>query len=262
MTRIIGLSVWSMQPRTLLLLCCMSRLTRLPRIPPLRVFLHSGCWLSDPLNHYFGRRGAIFFSAVFCFFPVIGSGLCHTWQQLFVCRLLLGIGMGSKASTVPIFAAENVPASIRGGLVMSWQMWVAFGIFLGLCANLALQGVGRIAWRLELGSAFIPVVPLLLGIYFCPESPRWYIKKGRFHEAYASLVKLRNTPLQAGELHLSISCVSIYLRDLQLGISTISPLRSNLRLISSGSEATTLAGSSSSSLSLVTVALLSLHSSS
>jgi MFS family permease len=124
---------------------------------------------------------------------------CQTWQQLFVCRLLLGIGMGSKASTVPIFAAENVPASIRGGLVMSWQMWVAFGIFLGLCANLALYNVGDISWRLELGSAFIPAIPLLLGVYFCPESPRWYIKKGRYHDAYASLVKLRNTPLQAGE---------------------------------------------------------------
>jgi MFS family permease len=115
--------------------------------------------------------------------------------------LLLGIGMGAKASTVPIFAAENAPASIRGGLVMSWQMWVAFGIFLGLCANLALHGVGKIAWRLQLGSAFIPVVPLLFGIFFCPESPRWYIKKGRYQDAYASLVKLRNTPLQAGELY-------------------------------------------------------------
>lgn len=31
--------------------------------------------------------------------------------------------MGAKASTVPIYAAENVPALIRGGLVMSWQLW-------------------------------------------------------------------------------------------------------------------------------------------
>ena len=42
-----------------------------------------------------------------------------------VCRLLLGLGMGPKASTSPVFAAENVPANIRGGLVMSWQMWVS-----------------------------------------------------------------------------------------------------------------------------------------
>ena len=41
-----------------------------------------------------------------------------------VCRLLLGMGMGPKATTSPVFAAENTPASIRGGLVMSWQLWV------------------------------------------------------------------------------------------------------------------------------------------
>jgi MFS family permease len=127
-----------------------------------------GCWASDPLNYFFGRRGTIFVSAVFCLLSVIGSAVSQSWQQLFVTRLLLGIGMGCKASTVPIFAAENVPANIRGGLVMSWQMWTAFGIFLGFAANLAVYQVGKIAWRLQFGSAFIPAVPLVLGIYFCP----------------------------------------------------------------------------------------------
>lgn len=58
-----------------------------------------GCWLSDPLNSRFGRRGTIFFSANFCLWPVIGSAFCDTWMQLLVCRLLLGVGMGTKAST-------------------------------------------------------------------------------------------------------------------------------------------------------------------
>lgn len=111
----------------------------------------------------------------------------------------MGVGMGLKGSTVPIFAAENSPAKIRGALVMSWQMWTAFGIFLGFCASksghlqiekapvlrhlltlqfllsdLAVYKVGDIAWRLQIGSAFIPAVPLVLGIYFCPESVRWF----------------------------------------------------------------------------------------
>ena len=131
-----------------------------------------GCWCSDPLNYYIGRRGTIFVAANFCLFSVIGSACAQTWVQLFVTRLLLGVGMGCKASVVPIYAAENSPAAIRGGLVMSWQMWTAFGIFLGFCANLAVYKVGDIAWRLQLGSAFIPAVPLVIGIYFCPgESP-------------------------------------------------------------------------------------------
>lgn len=127
-----------------------------------------GCWISDPLNNYLGRRGTIFVSGVFCLLTPIGGAISQTWQQLFITRLLMGIGMGLKGSTVPIFAAENSPASIRGALVMSWQMWTAFGIFLGFCANLAVYRVGDIAWRLQIGSAFIPAVPLCLGIFFCP----------------------------------------------------------------------------------------------
>ena len=89
-----------------------------------------GCWFSHPLNHRLGRRGTILISAFFCLGSVIGSAFTQTWPQLFICRLLLGIGMGTKASTIPVFAAENSPASIRGSLVMGWQLWVAFGIFL------------------------------------------------------------------------------------------------------------------------------------
>ncbi|RQM08062.1 hypothetical protein DH86_00001405 [Scytalidium sp. 3C] len=156
-----------------------------------------GCWISDPLNHFLGRRGAIFVAAVFCFLPVIGSACTQTWEQLFVCRLLLGFGMGAKGSTVPIFAAENAPATIRGALVMTWQLWTAFGIFLGYCANLAVAHTGKIAWRLQLGSAMIPAIPLMLGIYFCPESPRWCMKRNRYPKAMRSLLRLRNDPIQA-----------------------------------------------------------------
>ena len=52
-----------------------------------------GCWCSDPLNNWIGRRGTIFFSAVFCFFTVIGSAVTQNWWQLFITRILLGIGM-------------------------------------------------------------------------------------------------------------------------------------------------------------------------
>ncbi|KAF8636121.1 hypothetical protein AX17_003776 [Amanita inopinata Kibby_2008] len=156
-----------------------------------------GCWLTDPLNHFFGRRGTLFWCGIFCIFSVIGQAVSQTWPQLLVCRLLLGLGMGPKASTSPVFSAENVPANIRGGLVMCWQMWTAFGIFLGFCANLILFQVGKIAWRLQIGSAFLPAIPLTIGIYFCPESPRWLMKKGRYRAAYKSFCRLRNSPLQA-----------------------------------------------------------------
>lgn len=157
----------------------------------------SAGWLSDPLNHLIGRKGTIFIAAVFSLCAPIGSAFTQHWGQLVACRVLLGIGMGLKEVTVPVYSAENAPTSIRGGLCMSWQLWTAFGIFLGTCANLIVANTGDISWRLQLGSAFIPAVPLILGIWWCPESPRWLMTKGRHSQAYASLLRLRNSPVQA-----------------------------------------------------------------
>ncbi|CBQ73436.1 conserved hypothetical protein [Sporisorium reilianum SRZ2] len=156
-----------------------------------------GCWLSDPLNNLFGRRGCIFITAVILVITPICSGLTQNWWELFIVRFLLGIGMGAKGSTVPVFAAENSPPQIRGALVMGWQLWTAFGIFLGFLANVAVADVGRIAWRLQLGSAFIPALPLAVLIYFCPESPRWLMKKNRYPQALRSLTRLRHNKIQA-----------------------------------------------------------------
>jgi MFS family permease len=157
----------------------------------------SAGWISDPLNHRLGRRATIFIGAIFSLLSPIGSGLTQHWGQLVATRILLGIGMGLKEVTVPVFSAEIAPTMIRGGLVMSWQLWTAFGIMLGYSANLAVYQVGKIAWRLQLGSAFIPAVPLVLGIWFCPESPRWLLSKGKVYQSYKSLCRLRMSELQA-----------------------------------------------------------------
>ncbi|RFU27151.1 hypothetical protein B7463_g9175, partial [Scytalidium lignicola] len=154
-------------------------------------------WLSDPLNRLFGRRWTIFIASVFSLLAPVGMAVSQTWDQLFVCRCLLGIGMGLKEVTVPVFSAEISPANIRGGLVMSWETWTAFGILLGACGNLAVANTGSISWRLQLGAALIPAIPLIIGIYFCPESPRWLLSKKKYEAAFRSLCRLRNSPLQA-----------------------------------------------------------------
>ena len=81
---------------------------------------NSAAWISDPLNHMFGRRKVIFGAAIFSLLSPIGSAFVQTWQQFIDTRILLGIGMGLKEVTVPVFSAELAPTSIRGGLVMSW----------------------------------------------------------------------------------------------------------------------------------------------
>jgi len=162
-----------------------------------------GCWLTDPLNRMLGRRGTIFVTATFSFLTCIWQGLTNSWQHLFVARFFLGLGIGPKSATVPVYAAECSPAPIRGALVMMWQTWTAFGIMLGFVSDLAFYKVADpphikgLNWRLMLGSAGIPAMIIMVQVFFCPESPRWYISKGRYREAYNSLARLRNSPIQA-----------------------------------------------------------------
>ncbi|GMK56140.1 hypothetical protein CspeluHIS016_0211960 [Cutaneotrichosporon spelunceum] len=42
---------------------------------------------------------------------------------------------------------------------MGWQLWMCFGISLGLAANCVIKDAPRIAWWLQLTSCFIPALP-------------------------------------------------------------------------------------------------------
>ncbi|CAZ85640.1 unnamed protein product [Tuber melanosporum] len=162
-----------------------------------------GCWLTEPLNHFCGRRGTIFISCVISSVTCLGQGLTQTWQQMLATRFLLGLGIGPKSATIPVYASECTPPTIRGGLVMMWQMWTAFGIMLGLVMGVALFHIGDstdqafINWRLMIASPmFFPLIVCAL-VYFSPESPRWYIKKGNYESAFRSLIRLRHSKIQA-----------------------------------------------------------------
>lgn len=97
---------------------------------------YSGAFIVDPLNHYLGRRGEIFVTALCLTATPIGSGFARTWQELFAARFVMGIGIGAKNATVPIYSAEMAPARIRGALVMFWQLWVVAGMFKQCCEPL------------------------------------------------------------------------------------------------------------------------------
>jgi MFS family permease len=54
------------------------------------LIIFSGCIIADPINSRFGRRGTIFFAALWCFASVIGSAFTHSWGALFAARICLG----------------------------------------------------------------------------------------------------------------------------------------------------------------------------
>ncbi|KZF20016.1 MFS sugar transporter [Xylona heveae TC161] len=180
-----------------------SWLTGLVNSAPYLCCAFIGCWLTVPYNHWFGRRGTIFITCTFSALACFWQGFTNTWWHMFIARFSLGLGIGPKSATVPIYAAECTPPAIRGALVMQWQMWTAFGIMFGYVADLVFfhvpdkPNITGLRWRLMMASAMLPAVIVLLFVFLCPESPRWYMSRGRHGKAYSSMCRLRYNKIQA-----------------------------------------------------------------
>ncbi|KAK0117785.1 hypothetical protein ONS95_012110 [Cadophora gregata] len=163
-----------------------------------------GCWTTKPLNYYFGRRGCIFISCVVSFITGIWMAAANSWVNLLIARFALGLAVGAKSSTTPVYAAECAPTAIRGALTMMWQMWTAFGIMLGFVVSVAFEKVRYTPgvfpywnWRLMLASTSIPPFFVCMQVYFVPESPRWYMTKNKYRKAYDALCRFRNCEMMA-----------------------------------------------------------------
>lgn len=159
-------------------------------------------WLTVPFNHWFGRRGTIFIACALSAITCLWQGFVATWWAMFVARFMLGFGIGPKSATVPIYAAETAPPSIRGALVMQWQVWSAFGIMVGYAADLIFYNVNSssivgLNWRCMMASAMFPALVVCCFVFTCPESPHWYMRQKQYYRAYRSICTLRNHKIQA-----------------------------------------------------------------
>ncbi|EPE06470.1 mfs sugar transporter [Ophiostoma piceae UAMH 11346] len=162
-----------------------------------------GCWLTEPMNKVFGRKGTVFIACIVSALACFWQAFTNTWYHMFIARFCLGLGIGPKSATTPMFAAECAPPRLRGALVMQWQMWTAFGIMVGYIADLAFYFVPDhgvelgLNWRLMMGSAMIPAVLVCCLIHTCVESPRWYLTKDRHTDAFDAVCRLRFEKVQA-----------------------------------------------------------------
>ena len=61
-----------------------------------------GSWLSDPLSERIGRRRALFVAGCCSFTGSLAGFWVQSWRALIGTRVVLGLGIGGKASIVPV----------------------------------------------------------------------------------------------------------------------------------------------------------------
>jgi hypothetical protein len=68
------------------------------------------------------------------------------------------------------------------------------GFWINYAVNQTISKNGKTQWIVPLGLQLLPGLLLLLGILWCPESPRWHAKQDNWEEATRILCKIRHLP--------------------------------------------------------------------
>lgn len=98
---------------------------------------------------------------------------------------------------VPVWATETAEHTSRGQFIAIEFTLNIFGVVVAYWLEFGLSfidnGASSIRWRFPIGFQIIPLLVLLVAVWFFPESPRWLIKVGRDDEAMYILRRLRGS---------------------------------------------------------------------
>jgi SP family arabinose:H+ symporter-like MFS transporter len=145
----------------------------------------AGALVASRLANAIGRRPTMVLVALgYAVFAVL-SALAPSLVWLYVTRFFLGLTIGVSIVTAPIFVAESSPAAVRGGLIVMYQVSTVTGIVIAYLIDYALAGAE--AWRLMLALSAIPALLVVGVLVRLPDTPRWYLMKGRRDEARDTL---------------------------------------------------------------------------
>ncbi|SDU94689.1 MFS transporter [Pseudomonas mucidolens] len=142
-------------------------------------------WISDKV----GRQKIFLVSFVLITLASVMQFYAETVMGLFLCRVLIGIGLGGDFSVGHAMLAEFAPKKHRGVLLGSFSVIWTFGYVAATFVGTAMLSLGDDAWRWMLASSAIPAGLILIARIGTPESPRWLVNQGRIAEARAIVKK-------------------------------------------------------------------------
>ncbi|AIA54982.1 MULTISPECIES: MFS transporter [Acidithiobacillus] len=142
-----------------------------------------GGLLGGPIADRFGRKTIYLIDIAAFFFAALLSGFAWDIASLVAFRFLLGLGVGADYPLSSTYMAEFMPKDRRGA-VMTWifGLWMG-GAVVSSLVGLALLHTGPDAWRWMLASGALPAILVLWMRRNLPESPRWYLRRGRVADA-------------------------------------------------------------------------------
>ncbi|KXL49140.1 hypothetical protein M433DRAFT_158975 [Acidomyces richmondensis BFW] len=155
-----------------------------------------GAIMAGDISDTVGRKWTIISG---CVIYIIGVALqiseSHGLGLIVAGRLVAGFGVGFESAIVILYMSEICPRKVRGALVAGYQFCITIGLLLASCVDYGTENMaGTKAYRIPIGIQFAWGVILATGLLFLPDSPRFFVKRGRIEKARASLSRLRGQP--------------------------------------------------------------------
>ncbi len=150
-----------------------------------------GALIANRIADRYGRKAAMVVIAIgFTVFAILQAA-AQDIVWLDICRFFLGVSIGISVVAAPVFIAESAPVTIRGALIVAYQVATVVGIMV---AYFAAYGLAFSAsWRIMLGLSAVASALVLLILVRLPDTPRWYLMRGRREDALRTLERVDPT---------------------------------------------------------------------
>ncbi|XP_033333649.2 facilitated trehalose transporter Tret1-2 homolog [Megalopta genalis] len=136
------------------------------------------------LTDFIGRKISMLIMVV----PFIAGWLiiifANSVTMLYIGRFITGIASGAFCVTAPMYTAEIAESKIRGRLGSYFQLLLTVGIFLSYALGCVVDII-----ILSIISIVAPIIFFVVFL-FMPETPTYYLMKGKQDAARKSLIKL------------------------------------------------------------------------
>ncbi|CAI6039303.1 unnamed protein product [Clonostachys chloroleuca] len=148
-----------------------------------------GALIASPINDRWGRK-MVFWIASICILLGGVAQVADTNHEavIVVGRVVMGLGVGQFTVTTLLYIGEVAPTAIRGPALMMFQFLQSIAQLVASAITQGTEGVkSSVSYKIPMGGLIVLPLIMFIGLPFIPESPLWYILKGRPADAEKSL---------------------------------------------------------------------------
>jgi len=131
-------------------------------------------------------------------------------------EVLCGIPWGVFQTLTTAYASEVCPIQLRGYLTAYVNLCWGVGILLSSgIVRATLNIESQWSWRMPFIVQWVWILPLCLIVWFCPTSPWWLVRQGRYEDAEDSVRRLSNPELFTPEEAKNTVAMMVHTTELE-----------------------------------------------